>query len=209
MQRMLLVTAASTLQTGAAGDKAVTKHRPVSPKEDSASFACGVPHDGTCVSGISIGDGRYRACAWGRVGDTWRGTALPQTSQLGSQVVVISGNGQYVASIDGEVPCLGPMHAGATSGRRCSVVIRTMLRAVIVIDARPSLRRLVQSPQWSVATRLDRRERIAAPVPAPKPFSERRLAFSHGSPWPAGPQPLKYSFGRTGKVRYGGPLASL
>jgi uncharacterized membrane protein len=75
-------------------------------KDDSASFACGVSRDGSCISGVSVGDGRTRACVWERVGDAWRGTALPQASQLGSQVVVISGNGRYVASIDGAVPCL-------------------------------------------------------------------------------------------------------
>lgn len=75
-------------------------------KDDSASFACGVTRDGTCISGVSIGDGRNRACVWELVNDAWRGTALPQAGQLGSQVVVISGNGRYVASIDKEVPCL-------------------------------------------------------------------------------------------------------
>ena len=75
-------------------------------KDDMASFACGVTRDGKCISGVSIGDGRTRACVWERVGDAWQGTALPQAGQLGSQVVVISGNGRYVASIDREVPCL-------------------------------------------------------------------------------------------------------
>jgi uncharacterized membrane protein len=75
-------------------------------KDDSASFACGVTRDGTCISGVSIGDGRTRACVWELVDNAWRGTALPQAGQLGSQVVVISGNGRYVASIDREVPCL-------------------------------------------------------------------------------------------------------
>jgi probable HAF family extracellular repeat protein len=75
-------------------------------KDDSASFACGVSRDGTCISGVSLGDGRNRACIWERVGDAWRGTALPQASQLGSQLVVISSDGRCVASIDGEVPCL-------------------------------------------------------------------------------------------------------
>jgi uncharacterized membrane protein len=74
--------------------------------DDSASFACGVTRDGTCISGVSVGDNRVRACVWERVGDAWNGTALPQASQLGSQVVVISNDGRYVASIDGEVPCL-------------------------------------------------------------------------------------------------------
>jgi probable HAF family extracellular repeat protein len=75
-------------------------------KDDSASFACGVTSDGTCISGVSIGDGRTRGCVWERVGDAWRGMALPQAGQLSSQVVVISDNGRFVASIDGAFPCL-------------------------------------------------------------------------------------------------------
>jgi uncharacterized membrane protein len=75
-------------------------------KDDLASFACGVARDGTCISGVSVGDNRIRACVWERVGDAWQGTALPQTAQLGSQVVVISENGRFAASIDGAVPCL-------------------------------------------------------------------------------------------------------
>jgi uncharacterized membrane protein len=74
-------------------------------KDDSASFASGVTRDGTCISGVSIGDNRTRACVWEREGDAWQGTALPQTAQLGSQTVVISDNGQFAASIDGAVPC--------------------------------------------------------------------------------------------------------
>jgi uncharacterized membrane protein len=75
-------------------------------KDDSASVACGVTHDGSWISGFSVGDGRIRACVWKRTGDAWNGTALPQADQLGSQVVKISDNGRYVASIDGGVPCL-------------------------------------------------------------------------------------------------------
>ena len=37
-------------------------------KDDSASFACGVTRDGTCISGVSIGDNRVRACVWERDG---------------------------------------------------------------------------------------------------------------------------------------------
>jgi uncharacterized membrane protein len=74
--------------------------------DDSASFACGVSRDGTRISGVSIGDRRNRACVWDRVGAAWRGTPLPQAGQLSSQVVAISDDGRYVASIDGEVPCL-------------------------------------------------------------------------------------------------------
>jgi uncharacterized membrane protein len=74
--------------------------------DDRASLACGVTSDGTRISGFSVGDNRVRACVWERVGDSWQGTPLPQSTQLGSQVVVMSNNGKYVASIDGEVPCL-------------------------------------------------------------------------------------------------------
>lgn len=73
---------------------------------DSASYACGVSRDGTRISGVAVGDGRVRACVWDRTGDGWKGTALPQTGSLGSQIAVISTDGRYVASIDGEVPCL-------------------------------------------------------------------------------------------------------
>jgi uncharacterized membrane protein len=75
-------------------------------KDDAASFACGVNRDGTCISGVSVGDNRIRACVWQRVKDNWIGMGLPHASQLGSQVVVISDNGRFVASIDGAVPCL-------------------------------------------------------------------------------------------------------
>jgi probable HAF family extracellular repeat protein len=75
-------------------------------KDDSASLACGVTRDGTCISGFSIGDNRVRACVWERDGDAWTGTPLPHAGQLGSQVVLISDDGRYVASIDGAAPCL-------------------------------------------------------------------------------------------------------
>jgi hypothetical protein len=76
-------------------------------KDDITSFASGVTRDGTCVSGVSIGDNRIRACVWERAGDAWEGKALPQTApQLGSQTVLISDNGRFAASIDGAVPCL-------------------------------------------------------------------------------------------------------
>jgi uncharacterized membrane protein len=73
---------------------------------DNSSYACGVTRDGNCISGVSIGDGLIRACIWERDGLTWKGTALPQKGQLTSQVVVMSDNGRYIASIDDGVPCL-------------------------------------------------------------------------------------------------------
>jgi probable HAF family extracellular repeat protein len=84
---------------------------------DSASFACGVTRDGKCISGVSVGEGRIRACTWERNGMTWRGSALPQRGQLGTQNVVISNDGRFIASIDDSVPCLWSTGAGGTRTR--------------------------------------------------------------------------------------------
>ena len=73
---------------------------------DWSSFATGVTRDGRRISGISVGPERVRACLWERDGDGWRVEVLPHASRLGSNVVAISGSGDYVAAVDGEVPCL-------------------------------------------------------------------------------------------------------
>lgn len=75
---------------------------------DLASAATGISRDGRRVSGYSVGDGRTRACVWDLAagGGRWEPTALPQEGPLGSQVVVISGDGRRVAAVDGTVPCL-------------------------------------------------------------------------------------------------------
>lgn len=74
--------------------------------DDNASAATGITRDGRRVSGFSVGDGRFRACYWEREGDGWRAAALPSESPLGSNVVAISGDGRWIAAVDGEVPCL-------------------------------------------------------------------------------------------------------
>jgi uncharacterized membrane protein len=73
---------------------------------DLASLACGITRDGRRISGVSVGDGRVRACVWERDGDRWKATALPHVAQLGSQVVAISGDGRFVAAVDGTSTCL-------------------------------------------------------------------------------------------------------
>lgn len=75
-------------------------------EDDGASFACGVARDGRRISGFSVGDDRVRACVWERDGDGWKATALPHASRLGSNTVAISGDGRYVAAVDGASPCL-------------------------------------------------------------------------------------------------------
>lgn len=73
---------------------------------DIASFATGISRDGRRISGYSIGDNRIRACVWDRDGDGWKATPLPHASRLSSNVVAISGDGRFVAAVDGELPCL-------------------------------------------------------------------------------------------------------
>ncbi len=88
---------------------------------DTASFATGVSRDGRRISGLAIGPDRVRACVWDRDGDgdTWTGSALPQESAtLGSQVVVISGDGNRVAADDGEQACLWSRADDGTWDRR-------------------------------------------------------------------------------------------
>jgi hypothetical protein len=82
-------------------------------KDDYSSYAGGVSRDGRRISGYSVGDNRVRACVWDREkdGDGWKGTALPQTAQLGSNTVVISGDGKHVAAADGTTPCLWARNA--------------------------------------------------------------------------------------------------
>jgi uncharacterized membrane protein len=75
-------------------------------ENDSASFACGITRDGSRISGYSVGDNRMRACIWENDGGTWKGTALPHASRLGSTTVAISGDGRFVAALDGAAPCL-------------------------------------------------------------------------------------------------------
>jgi uncharacterized membrane protein len=73
---------------------------------DATSFACGISRDGRRISGYSVGEGRVRACIWDREGDAWKGTTLPHASRLGSTTVAISGDGGFVAAVDGASPCL-------------------------------------------------------------------------------------------------------
>lgn len=71
-----------------------------------ASIASGISRDGARISGYSVGDGRITPCVWDRVGDSWKATLLPQQERLGPSVVAISGDGRYVAALDGAVPCV-------------------------------------------------------------------------------------------------------
>jgi uncharacterized membrane protein len=123
--------------------------------DDAASIGCGITRDGRRISGFSIGRDRIRACIWDQEGDAWKGQALPQAFQLGSQIVVMSGNGKYAAALDGELPCLWTEE---TPGRWTRTVIgeaATLLpRAVndtgTVVGLRPTRDGLGHAALWSV-----------------------------------------------------------
>jgi len=74
--------------------------------DDIVSYACDISADSRRICGYSVGTNRVRACVWDRDGAGWKGAALPQTSNLGTNRVVISDNGKLVASVDGGKPCL-------------------------------------------------------------------------------------------------------
>jgi uncharacterized membrane protein len=76
------------------------------PEGDSTSFATGITRDGRRISGYSVGENRMRACVWDRDGEGWKATVLPHASRLGPGTVPISGDGRFVAAVDGNSPCL-------------------------------------------------------------------------------------------------------
>jgi uncharacterized membrane protein len=76
------------------------------PEGDAASFASGISRDGRRISGYSVGANGKRACFWERDGEVWKATALPHATQLRSTTVPISGDGQFIAAVDGDAPCL-------------------------------------------------------------------------------------------------------
>jgi uncharacterized membrane protein len=108
---------------------------------DQASFATGVTRDGRRISGFSVGPDRIRACLWEREGDVWRMELLPHESRLGSNVVAISGGGDYVAAVDGEFPCLWSRDpAGGwtrrTLGESASLIPRAVNDSATVVGLR-------------------------------------------------------------------------
>lgn len=72
---------------------------------DEGSFATGISHDGSRISGFSVGPNRVRACVWDREED-WTATAMPHEANLGSNVVAISDDGSKVSAVDGVLACL-------------------------------------------------------------------------------------------------------
>jgi uncharacterized membrane protein len=73
---------------------------------DNASFATAISRDGRRIAGVSVGDGRIRACIWDLGDDgVWRPSALPQAAAVGP-TVVLSPDGRLAAAVDGASPSL-------------------------------------------------------------------------------------------------------
>jgi uncharacterized membrane protein len=183
-------------------------------EEDWASFACGVARDGRRISGYSVGDNRVRACVWERDGDGWKGTALPHASRLGSNTVAISGDGRYVAAVDGISPCLWSRVApGAWSreaiGDAGSLVPRAVNDSGTVVGLRFADDGLSHAVIWS-------REAGCTPLEEPKGYvrSEALAINNDGAvvgmiDGPAGteigPNAFVYEKGRLRLLDEGGP----
>lgn len=73
---------------------------------DLASFASDITRDGRRISGFSVGENRVRPCYWESAGSEWKITSLPLEGQLGANTVAMSDDGRWLASVDGEKPCI-------------------------------------------------------------------------------------------------------
>lgn len=121
---------------------------------DNASFATGVTRDGRRISGFSVGDNRVRACYWERAGDAWKVAPLPHAERLGSNVVAISGNGRFLAAVDGVVPCLWSRDDSGGWNRESigdagSLVPRAVNNQGTVVGVRFTPEGLTQAAVWT------------------------------------------------------------
>jgi hypothetical protein len=90
------------------------------PEGDLTAFASGISRDGRRISGYSVGPNRKRACIWERDGERWKAAVLPESAQLRSTHVPISGDGRFIAAVAANSPCLWTRDA---SGRWTREVI--------------------------------------------------------------------------------------
>jgi uncharacterized membrane protein len=124
------------------------------PEGDVTSFANGISRDGRRISGYSVGPNRKRACIWERDGDHWTAMTLPQSSQLRSTSVPISGDGQFIAAIDGDFACLWSREASGrwtreSIGDAAALVPRAVNSAGTVVGVRFSSDGLQRAVVWS------------------------------------------------------------
>ncbi len=130
---------------------------------DKASLATGVSRDGGRVSGLSIGRDRVRACVWDRASG-WKGTPILQEGRtLGSQVVPISGDGRWVAAVDGTVPCRWSIGADGSWSREVlgpagALVPRAVNNAGTVVGLAIGEKGLPRAVAWTAETGCQRLE---------------------------------------------------
>ena len=122
---------------------------------DSSSFASGITRDGRRISGYSVGQDRVRACVWDRDGEVWKGRALPQRSaRLGSRTIPISGDGRFVAVVDGDTPCMWSLEASGrwtrtSIGDAGSLVPRAVNNSGTVVGVRYTPDGVTHAVAWS------------------------------------------------------------
>jgi uncharacterized membrane protein len=128
-------------------------------ESDASSFASGISRDGRRISGYSVGKNGKRACFWDRDGKGWKGQALPQTSELRSNTVPISGDGRFIAAVDADSPCLWSRDASGRWTREViggpgSLVPRAVNNAGMVVGVRFTPDGLTHAVVWSRSGRL-------------------------------------------------------
>ena len=124
------------------------------PEGDLSSFASGISRDGRRISGYSVGPNRKRACIWERDGETWKAAVLPESAQLRSTHVPISGDGQFIAAVVADSPCLWTRDASGRWTREVigdvgSMVPRAVNDAGTVVGTRSTPDGLSHAVVWS------------------------------------------------------------
>ena len=124
------------------------------PEGDLSSYASGISRDGRRISGYSVGPNRKRACIWERDGEAWKAAALPESAQLRSTHVPISGDGRFIAAVAADSPCLWTRDASGRWMREVigsvgSMVPRAVNDAGTVVGTRYTPDGLTHAVVWS------------------------------------------------------------
>jgi uncharacterized membrane protein len=135
------------------------------PEGFSTSFATGITRDGRRISGYAVGGNGMRAHVWDREGEGWKAVALPHGRGLDSNAVLISGDGRFVAAVDGGSPCLWNREASGRWARESigdfgSLVPRSVNNSGSVVGVRFTPDGLTHAIVW---TRSGGQRRLAPP----------------------------------------------